>query len=142
MYFILSLQTIQTNAIRNLRFRWPNKRLVYSFQILMSRTVRRVIYEAMEEWESTTCIRFHHRHGKYRNYGYVLFQTENKGCYATYVGYKGHGRRITINLQRQCCVYKTIVLHEIGHVLGYWHEQSRPCPGYVRKYRSGKRKQF
>jgi hypothetical protein len=24
------------------------------------------------------------------------------------------------------CEYHNVMLHELGHVIGYWHEQSRP----------------
>ncbi len=45
------------------------------------------------------------------------------GCSSSFVGKQG-GRQI-INLGWGCHNVKTII-HEIGHAIGFWHEQSRP----------------
>lgn len=42
----------------------------------------------------------------------------------SYVGYLGYGRQ-GISLSKRCLVFSTIV-HEIGHVIGFWHEHTRP----------------
>lgn len=39
------------------------------------------------------------------------------------VGYSGRANRITLG---KGCWYKKIVMHEIGHSIGLYHEQSRP----------------
>ena len=44
-------------------------------------------------------------------------------CWATYVGYKGKKTQISIG---KGCDYKHVMIHELGHVIGFWHEQSRP----------------
>ena len=44
-------------------------------------------------------------------------------CWATYVGYKGKKTQISIG---NGCDYKHVMVHELGHVIGFWHEQSRP----------------
>lgn len=84
---------------------------------------RRIIQRAIKEYEDKTCIRF--RETKVRS---RLFITNNEqGCWS-YVG-KHTDRSMRqlqpLNLGRGC-VSHSVVLHEIGHAIGLWHEQSRP----------------
>lgn len=36
------------------------------------------------------------------------------------------GGQQVIKLSFLCAKYTEVVIHEIGHVVGFWHEQSRP----------------
>lgn len=79
----------------------------------------RVIYSAMKEWEEKTCIRFVPRTTQK---DYVEFFA-GEGCWS-YVGNLKNGKQqISIG---SLCYFHGIALHEIGHALGFWHEQSRP----------------
>lgn len=42
----------------------------------------------------------------------------------SYVGRLGYGLQ-GVSVARECLAFHTIV-HELGHVIGFWHEQSRP----------------
>ena len=66
-----------------------------------------------------------------RTYGDRIQFTNGSGC-SSYVGRLGRGREQSVTLGRGCFSVG-IVLHELLHALGIWHEQSRPDrDGYIR----------
>jgi len=77
-----------------------------------------VIKAAIAEYHAKTCLKFVPRTNQR---AYVYFTT-GSGC-SSPVGY--HGRRNDIKLAWGCRK-KGIVMHEIGHSIGLYHEQSRP----------------
>ncbi|XP_063238329.1 hatching enzyme 1.2 [Bacillus rossius redtenbacheri] len=80
-----------------------------------------VIHEAMKEFHQKTCLRF--RPHKKADEDYVMFRGNRSGCWS-YVGKRGGGQ--VINLQTKGCVHHGIVVHEMLHALGFYHQQSAP----------------
>ena len=120
---------------------WLNRQVHYAFDSSVSSGLRANIRTAMNTIERQTCLRFLHRFNE-RNYIWFTSYT-NDGC-SSYVGQQGGSQEITLG---PGCNNISIIIHEIGHALGLWHEQSRPDrDGYVQiitgNIQSGRRSQF
>ncbi|WP_208726100.1 M12 family metallopeptidase [Corallococcus terminator] len=106
-------------AITGANFRWPNSEVPYTIDAAVPNQAR--ITDAINHWQQRTHLRFVQRNvlnaALYPNY--VNFQT-GTGCSA-HVGRIG-GRQM-VSLEAACSTGN--IIHEIGHALGLWHEQSR-----------------
>lgn len=102
--------------------RWPNNNVIYFFHNSIPPQARATIQGAMRVWSFLTCITFTPWRGE-RNF--LLFgATSNTGCFSTDVGFRSGVQGI--NLEMPKCNQLGIVLHQIGHALGLWHEETRP----------------
>jgi len=99
---------------------WRNNTVRYIISSVFDDKKAREIRSAMNHWEANTCLRFIplDREGE----DHIEFIRTKGSCYSNYIGRLG-GRQI-INLPRHCAF--GLIVHEIGHALGFWHEQSRP----------------
>ncbi|CAB4021953.1 Zinc metallo ase nas-6 [Paramuricea clavata] len=114
--------------IRDRSALWPGGVIPYEFgnTIGGQRWFKKLITGAMSEWEAKTCIKFRRKTVYDRNYVHIHI---GNGCNSD-VGMVG-GRQ-TISLGNGCA-HHSVVLHELGHVVGFWHEQNRPDrDSYVR----------
>ncbi|XP_068752848.1 zinc metalloproteinase nas-15-like isoform X1 [Montipora capricornis] len=102
--------------------RWPNGVVPYVIDQSLRVDSRAVdaVNAGMQEWTMKTCIRFQKRTIER---AFVNFTSggNQRGC-SSFVG--RIGRDQAINLARGCWT-RGIVAHEIGHAIGFYHEQSR-----------------
>ncbi len=106
------------SAIVGVQYRWKNNLLPYEIDPALPNQSR--VTDAIAHWEQKTPFRFAKRDpANSAHYDYVRFRP-GSGC-ASSVGRRG-GRQDVI-LGDMCTTGNCI--HEIGHTIGLWHEQSR-----------------
>jgi hypothetical protein len=104
--------------------RWPDGVVPYQYQAGLPGNAMRAMEEAINDYEKYTSIRFVERTEKnalsYPDYIEVIRESRPGWCW-TYAGRTG-GRQ-PLALGAWCS--KAAAIHEIGHVLGLLHEQTR-----------------
>ncbi|GAB0192284.1 tolloid-like protein 2 [Grus japonensis] len=83
-------------------------------------TQRAIFKQAMRHWEKHTCVTFVERTDEE---SFIVFTYRTCGC-CSYVGRRGGGPQ-AISIGKNCDKFG-IVAHELGHVVGFWHEHTRP----------------
>ncbi|CAF1435902.1 unnamed protein product [Rotaria sordida] len=113
--------------------RWPNKIVPYDISAISDSRDRQTIELAMQklmydtgitkpgQTSRTSCVTFRPAQSTDRKVLKIQYGT---GCSAS-VGYNTNYPN-TVRLQRNGCFRSGIIQHELAHVLGFFHEQSRP----------------
>lgn len=104
------------------RYRWINNTVPFQFANNVTAYTRQLIYDAVAHWHSNTTIRFIERTaanaGGYPDY--VEIVSDEPACWS-FIGRIGGRQRL--NLIPECEFGAAV--HELGHVIGLWHEQAR-----------------
>ncbi|XP_057302423.1 zinc metalloproteinase nas-14-like [Hydractinia symbiolongicarpus] len=105
-------------AVTGNNLRWTNAVIPYEIDCSIENLADAVdsVMKAMAEWEAKTCIRFVKR----TNEKYYLRFFRNTHCWGN-VGMTSY-TRISVG---HGCEYQHVMTHEIGHVVGFYHEQNR-----------------
>ena len=112
-----NINDIYENAIRNNDNHWTSNIIPYNVSGLFSYKDRSIIRSAMNEIERKTCIKFK-KYTDEEDYFYIF---KGSGCYSS-VGRNGGKQYISLG---NYCVNKGIIIHELLHTLGLYHEQGR-----------------
>lgn len=101
---------------------WDDAVIPYEIDPVFSDERATLFRSAMRHWENYTCVKFVERNpDEHRNY--IVFTERSCGC-CSFVGKRGNGAQ-AISIGKHCDKFG-IVVHELGHVVGFWHEHTRP----------------
>lgn len=110
---------------------WDHGVIPYEIDDSFSDFRKALARQAMRHWENHTCLKFIERN-KTENDNYVFFTEKPCGC-CSFVGKRGLGAQ-ALSIGPKCAVFG-VVVHEIGHAIGYYHEHTRPDrDSYVEVY--------
>jgi hypothetical protein len=101
--------------------KWPNNTVVYVIQNGFSTAVLNEIQKSFNEWTTKTNIKFKQRTTEST---FVTISSNGADCNCGAANLGANGSRGGINLGLRSTA--NVITHEIGHTLGYIHEQNRP----------------
>lgn len=102
-------------AISGAKYRWPNRTIPY--EIAPDLGCKKAAAEAIAHWNAKTCIKFVPRAGE-KDYVRLL---RLPGYALSDVGKRGGMQKVSLGDTTPVGV----IIHELGHTVGLWHEQCR-----------------
>lgn len=99
---------------------WQDGVIPYKVDSNFTAIQKAVFISAMRHWENYTCITFVERTTEP---DFIVFTQRPCGC-CSFVGRELRGAQ-AISIGKNCDKFG-IVVHELGHVIGFWHEHTRP----------------
>ncbi|XP_035206424.1 dorsal-ventral patterning tolloid-like protein 1 [Stegodyphus dumicola] len=108
-------------GIVNILTIWTNGKVSYNFHSSVDDNLKAMIVDAMGEWEKHTCLKFTE---KAIDFNYLRFRADQEGCWSMIgkINTIFAGQDVSIG---PGCNRSNIIVHEIGHAIGFYHEQSR-----------------
>eukprot|EP00088_Acartia_fossae_P005397 TRINITY_DN12382_c0_g1_i1.p1 TRINITY_DN12382_c0_g1~~TRINITY_DN12382_c0_g1_i1.p1 ORF type:complete len:435 (+),score=35.42 TRINITY_DN12382_c0_g1_i1:1-1305(+) len=113
----LPKQSPTRNANKAKSLKWPNATIPFRITADFSDKDKRIISQAMDIFQKKTCIRF----TPHTSESYSIKIFKGKGC-ASFVGMEYPEQNLSLGTG---CVDTGVILHELMHAAGFWHEQSR-----------------
>ncbi|XP_034943060.1 bone morphogenetic protein 1-like [Chelonus insularis] len=101
---------------------WPDGIIPYEIDDKYSGVQKTIFKQAMRHWENYTCIKFVKRDIE-KDFNYVMFTEKSCGC-CSHTGKRSKGSQF-VSINDECSEFG-IVVHELGHAIGFYHEHTRP----------------
>ncbi|XP_074093550.1 protein tolkin-like [Cotesia typhae] len=120
-----SIKVKKSVTLKEKRDLWNEGIVYYQIDDIFNGTQRRLIKQGMRMWEKSSCIQFVQRNSSIHP-NYVAITKLKCGCcyQESYEGRRNKGRS-ELSLADGCEEIE-IILHELGHVLGFYHEHQHP----------------
>ncbi|CAG5087560.1 Similar to tld: Dorsal-ventral patterning protein tolloid (Drosophila melanogaster) [Cotesia congregata] len=121
----LLLKVKKSVTLKEKKNLWNEAIVYYQIDEIFNGTERRLIKQGMRMWEESSCIQFVQRNSSIHRDYVAITKSECGCCYKeNYQGRRNKGRS-ELSLADGCEAIE-IILHELGHVLGFYHEHQHP----------------
>ncbi|KAL3099442.1 hypothetical protein niasHS_002897 [Heterodera schachtii] len=114
----VAMPGLQHNAVRQPYLKWPSAIIPYTVSQQYLLYGRDQIVQAIDEYSTKTCIKFRPKTASDMDYIHIF---PDDGCYSL-VGKVGGKQPVSLG---DGCMSKGIIIHELMHAVGFFHEQSR-----------------